>query len=57
MTISIVQNPSGPQFINDPYSRTISDRYELGVLVVNTTAVDPDGVSIHTIPGNVFLHV
>ncbi|KAH3873285.1 hypothetical protein DPMN_036517 [Dreissena polymorpha] len=45
VTVSVIQNPSGPNFLNDPYSVTISDNHALGSIVVNTTAVDLDGVS------------
>lgn len=47
VTISVTQNPSGPQFIQEPYQVTISDTYGLGVMVVNTTAVDQDGVCVY----------
>ena len=39
----MIQNPSGPVFLQDPYAVTISDKHALGTLVVNTTAVDADG--------------
>ena len=45
VTISVIQNPSGPLFSQDIYQITISDNYQLGVPVINTTAVDQDGVS------------
>ena len=43
VTISVIQNPSGPVFLQDPYRTTISDKHALGALVMNTTAVDADG--------------
>lgn len=46
VNITVIQNPSGPQFINEPYSITISGTQAPGSLIYNTTAVDSDGVSI-----------
>ena len=43
VTISVIQNPSGPVFQQDPYRVTVSDNYALGLSVVNTTAIDADG--------------
>ena len=43
VTISVVQNPSGPVCLQDLFRVTISDNFGLGNLVYNATAVDADG--------------
>ena len=44
VSVFVTRNPSGPVFIQDPYQVTINEVFPLGDVVVNTTAVDSDGV-------------
>ena len=44
VTVFITRNPSGPAFLQDPYERVIGENFPLGDTVLNTTAVDLDGV-------------
>ncbi|KAL5018737.1 hypothetical protein ScPMuIL_004459 [Solemya velum] len=43
VTIQVNRNPSGPQFLRDPYSTEIPANHILGKLVIATTAIDEDG--------------
>ena len=44
--ITVIRNPSPPQFTLPSYEVTIPETYSLGQTVVNVTAIDPDGVSL-----------
>ena len=48
--ITVIRNPSPPQFTLPSYEVTIPETYSLGQTVVNVTAIDPDGVSLLLIP-------
>ncbi|KAJ8318063.1 hypothetical protein KUTeg_003154 [Tegillarca granosa] len=41
--ITVTRNPSPPAFLQPNYRTTIANTYSLGRVVVNVTAVDPDG--------------
>lgn len=55
VTVFITRNPSGPAFLQDPYERIIGENFPLGDTVINTTAVDLDGVSDARFPPAVAL--
>lgn len=62
VTIDVTRNPSGPNFINDPYQVTIPQNYPLGDTVINATAIDQDGVwhqfyFLYTPTHDEFLHL
>ena len=44
--INVIINPSGPQFVLNPYARTIHETFSNGDIVVDTDAFDLDGVCI-----------
>lgn len=54
MTVLVLRNPSGPGFLQDPYIVTIPQNQALGETVLNSTAVDSDGVSFIMIVTNLF---
>ena len=42
--INVIINPSGPQFVLNPYARTIHETFTEGDMVVDTDAFDIDQV-------------
>lgn len=46
VTVIIQRNLNAPQFLRDPYTATLDQvKTPYGQVVVNTTAIDRDGVS------------
>ena len=45
VTVFVVRNPSGPHFLKDQYEASIPESFPLGDVIINSTAVDTDGVS------------
>lgn len=44
LTINVNRNPNGPIFSPTTYNREIKANFELGGVVIQLTASDPDGV-------------